>query len=114
MRKTPVSAARRRLKFGGISERKQTELIHHPVCLNLSGVCLPFGWKEINSWRWPVGIFYQLGVCLQIFLLSDWFQLRIQTVRLRTGPIPSNGCPAFGLDRSQHRSRALEKQRRIQ
>lgn len=48
MRKTPVSAARRRLKFGWISERKQTELIHHPVCLDLSGVCLPFGWREIN------------------------------------------------------------------
>lgn len=48
MRKTPVSAARQGLKFGGISERKQTELIHHPVCSKLTGVCLPFGWKEIN------------------------------------------------------------------
>lgn len=51
MRKTPVSTAKQLLKFGRISKCKQTELIHHLVCSDLTGVCLPFGWEEINRLR---------------------------------------------------------------
>lgn len=102
MRKTPVSAARRRLKFGGISERKQTELIHHPVCLNLSGVCLPFGWREINRLALTSGNILPTGLCVCSFLLSDWFQLQIQSVQLRDGLVSSNHRAAFYLNCSQH------------
>lgn len=57
------------------------------------------GNKSVGAHQWEYSTYW---VCVCSFLLSDWFQLQIQSVQLRDGLVSSNHRSAFYLNCSQH------------